>query len=128
MVVCTVLSLALPSAGAAQDASVRFEITGVGDSTFTLAIGRDTWVRRGQHGIAVDPTHRDALVARFTVIRVDARNGQATALVTGQTTRIGTNHVALLMRPSSPWYRKPVFWIGTAVGAVLGVVLASHPF
>lgn len=117
-----------PCAACAQESAVRFEITSVGDSTFSFAIGKHSWVRAGEHGIAVDPARRDALIARFTVVQVNEKAGQAKALVTGQTTHVTTDHVALLMQPSVPWYRKPVFWIGTAIGAVVGVVIAKHPF
>lgn len=128
MAALAAIGIGLPRDARAQDAAVRFEITSVGDSTFSFAIGRHSWVRRGEHGIAVDPARRDALVARFTVVQVNDSAGQARALVTGQTTRVTTGHMALLVRPSVPWYRKPVFWIGTAIGAVLGAVVASHPF
>ncbi|HET7565019.1 MAG TPA: hypothetical protein VFJ96_08500 [Gemmatimonadaceae bacterium] len=128
MAALATISVGLPRAARAQDTAVRFEITSVGDSTFSFAVGHHSWVRTGAHGIAVDPARRDALIARFTVVQVNDSAGQAKALVTGQTTRVTTDHVALLMQPSVPWYRKSVFWIGTAIGAVVGAVIAKHPF
>jgi hypothetical protein len=118
------LSLGVPRAARAQDGAVRFEITSVADSTFSFTIGKRAWVKRGEHGIAVDPRRRDVMVARFTVIRVD--HAKATALITGQTTVLDTNHVAILTRPSVPWYRQRTFWVGTVIGALLGAVAAGR--
>lgn len=105
----------------AQQGATRFEIAQVGDSTFSFAIGPNDWIKRGRRGIAVDPRRRDALIARFEVL--DVREGRATALVTGQTTRITTDHVALLERPPAHWYAQPAFWVGAAVGGAAGVLL-----
>ncbi|HEX5438537.1 MAG TPA: hypothetical protein VFW98_15395 [Gemmatimonadaceae bacterium] len=113
-----------PTVARAQDNAVRFEITAVGDSTFSFAVGRHDWVQVGERGIAVDPRRRDALVARFVVMHVD--HGRATALVTGQTTPVVVAHVALLERPRTPWYRRGVFWLGALIGAVVGVVATSR--
>jgi hypothetical protein len=124
LVAVAALLAARPRAAAAQDGAIRFEITSVGDSTFSFPVGRHTWVKRGANGIAVDPRRHDILVARFTVVRVD--HGQATALVTGQTTTLNTEHVALLARPSVPWYRQRTFWVGTVLGALLGAVVVSR--
>ena len=105
--------------------AVRFEIVAVGDSTFALLAPNASWLTAGTTGIAVDPRRRDILVARFRVIARQADT--ATALVTGQTTRLVTEHVALVARPPAP----PVvlrrieqrrFWAGAAVGAVFGVI------
>lgn len=76
----------------------RFEIVGVGDSTFTFLATRAPWLAPGMYGIAVDPRRRDVLVARFDVL---ARSGDSTtALVTGQTQRVSVDHVALVPRPA----------------------------
>ncbi len=115
-------TLALPRATRAQEAAYRFEILTVGDSTFTFAVMRQSWIRRGMRGIAVDPRRRDALIARFRVLAV--ANGEATALVTGQTTAVGTEHMALLQRPKRSWYVQPLFWIGAVLGGVVGAVVA----
>ncbi|HET7586158.1 MAG TPA: hypothetical protein VFK13_14695 [Gemmatimonadaceae bacterium] len=117
-------ALAAPSGAAAQSSGVRFDIHDIGDSTFAFAVGSAGWVRRGQEGIVVDPTHRDALIARFRVI--DVRDGMGTALITGQTTRLIPTHVALLERPRVPFYKQRGFWAGLLIGAAAGAVAASH--
>lgn len=108
----------------AQEASVRFEITQVGDSTFQFPVRRHDWVGSSQQGIVVDPRRRDILVARFRILRV--RGGVATALVTGQTTSLMNWHVALLERPQPPWYRQRAFWTGVFMGGVIGVAAGSQ--
>jgi hypothetical protein len=119
------LCLAAPGRPAlAQESAYRFEITSAGDSTFTFAVDRHAWVRGGLSGIAVDPMRRDMLVARFRVIRVT--KDSATALITGQTTRITPEHVALIDRPGTPWYRQRAFWLGAVLGAVIGAVVAGR--
>ena len=115
-----VLSALHSPAVRAQQSAYRFNIAQAGDSTFTIPLARNDWVKKGMRGIAVDPVHRDALVARFLITRV-ARDS-AVALVTGQTTRVTTDLVALLERPSKPWYLKPTFWLGGVLGAIVGVV------
>jgi hypothetical protein len=102
----------------AQQTATRFEIIAVSDTTLSFRTGLATWVGRGQTGSAVDPRRRDQLVARFRVIAV--RDGVATALVTGQTTAVSTDHVATLHRPSRPWFRAGTFWAGLLVGGALG--------
>jgi hypothetical protein len=106
----------------AQYRGVRFEITSVGDTTFAFSSGGEKWIRRGQEGIAVDPRRRDALVARFRVTAV--HDGVVDALVTGQTTNLRVEHVAVLEEPRRSWYRAPSFWAGLATGAALGVSVA----
>jgi hypothetical protein len=118
------LSLGVPRAACAQDSAVRFEITNVADSTFSFTNGNRGWVKRGEHGIAVDPRRRDVVVGRFTVIRVD--HTKASALITGQTTVLDTNYVAILTRPSVPWYRQRTFWVGTVIGVLLGAAVTGR--
>jgi hypothetical protein len=123
--VLSVLALACaPLRARAQETAYRLEITTVGDSTISLSTERHEWVREGQKGIAVDPMRHDALVARFVILHVDPEHKRALAIVTGQTTRLTTQHVALIARPGRKWYAQPTLWIGTAVGAVLGAVIA----
>jgi hypothetical protein len=123
--VLSVLALACaPLRARAQETAYRLEITTVGDSTLSLSTERHEWVREGQKGIAVDPMRHDALVARFVILHVDPEHKRALAIVTGQTTRLTTQHVALIARPGRKWYAQPTLWIGTAVGAVLGAVIA----
>ena len=102
---------------------VRFEITQVGDTTFRFPRGGAGWVKPGKTGRAVDPRRRDVLVARFRVIRIDS--GLVTALVTGQTTRVATEHIAVMDEPPKPWYRTMTFWGGTIVGLVFGALIAG---
>ncbi len=104
-----------------QETSARFEIASAGDSTFTLVIGRHPWVRPGLYGIVVDPRQRDVLIARFQIIAADSAN--AMGLVTGMTTRVTTEHVALIDQPpppEPPWHRRRSFWIGVIVGIAAG--------
>ena len=109
----------LASAARAQDLTQRFSITTVQDTTFTFAIGRTRWVKPKQRGVAVDARARDMLVARFRVMRVD--NGVATALITGETTRLDPVHTVVMDRPPDRWYRRPIFWAGLVSGLVVGV-------
>ncbi|HEU6451089.1 MAG TPA: hypothetical protein VFT57_06685 [Gemmatimonadaceae bacterium] len=118
----SIFLLAAPGAGAlrAQQGAYRFNIASAGDSTFSFPLSRDSWVKKGMHGIAVDPARHDVLIARFIVTRVT--RDSAVALVTGQTTRVTTDFVALLERPVKPWYLRPTFWLGGVLGAIVGVV------
>lgn len=110
-----------PNGVAAQETSARFEIASAADSTFTLVVGRHPWVRPGLYGIVVDPRQRDILIARFQIIAADSAN--AMALVTGMTTRVTTEHVALLDRPpppAPPWHKRRSFWLGVLLGVAAG--------
>ena len=118
------LALLLGVPAGAQSVSARFEITGVGDSTFAFVVGRERWVLRKGRGIVVDPSNRDRLVARFRVLGLS--QGVATALVTGQTTRVDMQHGVLMEPPPPPrWYRRGSFWGGLTLGAIVGVVAGS---
>ena len=116
------LVLVAETAGA-QFRGVRFEITQVGDTTFRFPRGNAGWVKVKSTGIAVDPRRRDALVAQFRVIRIDS--GLVTAVVTGQTTRIATEHVVVMDEPPKPWYKGITFWGGTIFGIVIGALLTK---
>jgi hypothetical protein len=105
----------------AQVKGVRFEISQVGDTTVAFTVGAEGWVHRGLTGLAVDPLHRDALVARLRVTSVD--RGVATALIIGQTTRLTTDQWVILEEPPRPWFKRLYFWGGLAVGFALGVVV-----
>lgn len=112
-----------PTAAHGQETAVRFAVTQVGDTTFSFRVGDQVWVRQGLRGIVVDPRQQDVLVARFRVTRV--ANGQANAVITGQTTNVSTSHSVLLEIPATPWYKQRLFWLGTAVGAVVGFVVGG---
>lgn len=103
-----------PAAGAER----RFEIVRVGDSTVSLLAPRERWVRPGAYGIAVDPRQRDILVARLLVLSRSADT--AVALVTGQTTRLTTDYVAIFRRPGTPTLRQRAFWGGVTTGLLAG--------
>lgn len=117
------LTVAVPAR--AQLKGVRFEVVGVGDTTLTFRAGTERWLKAGQRGIAVDPRKRDVLVARLRIASVD-RAGKVTAVVTGQTTAITTDHVVLMQEVSPPWYRRRAFWTGMAMGAALGAVAGAQ--
>ncbi len=122
----TTVVAAAPDEGRAQETSARFEIASTGDSTFTLVVGRHPWVRPGQYGIVVDPRQRDILIARFQIIAADSAN--AMGLITGMTTRVTTDHVALLDRPPPPvppWHKRRSFWLGVLFGVAAGFGLGA---
>jgi hypothetical protein len=102
----------------------RFDLRPASDTTVRFAPAESRWVRVGLEGIAVDPAQGDALVARFRVLAVDADS--ATALVTGQTTRLASGHVALLLPPAKRPWRDRAFWWGvaSATGTMALVALA----
>lgn len=127
LVLLAVAMLALsPRAASAQmlERTVRLAILEVGDSTFSFDAGNLRWVKPGERGMAVDPKRRDALVARFAVLHVDA--GRATALITGETTRLSAEHVVVLEVPIRPWYRSSLFWSGALLGALAGLAAGSR--
>jgi hypothetical protein len=120
-----VLGLVLePRPAAAQFRGVRFEITQVGDTTFRFSRGTASWVRDKATGMVVDPRSRDTYVARFTVARVDS--GLVTAVITGQRSRVATEHVAVMAEPPKPWYKGITFWAGTVFGVVVGALIAGR--
>ncbi|HSU92185.1 MAG TPA: hypothetical protein VLI43_00650 [Gemmatimonadaceae bacterium] len=123
--IATLALLCAPLRARAQETAYRLEITTVGDSTVSISTEKHEWVREGQKGIAVDPMRHDALVARFVILHVDPVHKRALAIVTGQTTRLTTQYVALIARPGRKWYAQPTLWIGTVLGMVIGAVV-SH--
>jgi hypothetical protein len=120
VLLCLIAALVLPAAAKAQTRAVRFLITTIGDSTIEFRTGSEKWIRPGQLGVAVDPRRRDELIARFRIESV--REGSATAVITGQTTAVSPEHVAVLDEPRRSAYRSPAFWIGITVGAALGFI------
>lgn len=136
----TVPSTALPSAAAdsfAKDSVVRstallpriprdasrFEIDAVDDSTAKFRPREADWIREGMVAYAVDPLHRDALVARLRITEVHAV--MITALVTSQVTRVTPAHVVLLLEPRPTWWKTRRFWIAASAGALLGGALGA---
>ena len=117
-----VLAVGATPAGA-QSRGVRFEITQVTDTTFRFSRGSAAWVRPEMTGHAVDPRRRDILVARFRVARIDS--GLVTAIITGMTTRVATEHIAILAEPPKPWYKGITFWAGTVFGIVIGALITG---
>lgn len=119
-------AVAAPGSGAAAHdgghGDRRYAIVGVTDSTVTFLAPGERWLRAGSYGIAVDPRQRDALVGRLRVLH---RSGDSSvALVTGQTTRMSTDYIAIFRRPSTPTLRQRSFWGGVAAGAVAGAAAA----
>ncbi|HTG54504.1 MAG TPA: hypothetical protein VL980_06615 [Gemmatimonadaceae bacterium] len=110
------------TASSAQQGAYRFEITAVGDSTIAFRVSDASWMKPGLKGIAVDPARRDALIARFSVLRVEGQ--LATAVITGQTSKVTTAYVALVEPTGKHWYEQPAVWISAGAGIVLGVLIA----
>jgi len=123
VVALLLLAVARPARAQASDRTVRLTIVEVSDSTFSFDATNLKWVKPGERGMAVDPKRRDALVARFDVLRVD--HGRAIALITGATTDVTTDHVVVLEVPIRPWYRSTLFWSGAMLGTLLGALLGS---
>jgi hypothetical protein len=118
------VALTAPSSARGQDRDVRFAITAVGDTTITFNAGRMTWVVRSPRAIVVDPRRRDELVARIKVLTVSSK-GDATAVVTGQTGRITTDHFVIAQEPPTRWYKNVYLWMGAALGLVTGFGLGK---
>jgi hypothetical protein len=97
--------------------AARFAIEPLTDSTFAFTPDEAKWVTPGMTGIAVDPGRGDALVAKVRVVSVDSL--QANAFVTGQTTRIASGQVLLLVPPKRSWWKERIFWLGALGGAAL---------
>jgi hypothetical protein len=123
MALLVACALVAASAAEAQSRAVRFQLSVIGDSTIEFRTGSAKWIRPGQLGVAVDPRRRDVLIARFRVESV--REGSATAVITGQTTALTSDHVAVLDEPRRSAYKSPAFLIGLVVGAALGFIGAS---
>lgn len=134
VVVSVALAAGCVHAGAKPDArgpvlpriprdAARFEIESVDDSTALFRVLEVPWIRPGQLAYVVDPLHRDALVARLTILRRDST--MATALITSQAARVTPQQVVLVVRPPTPWWRTRVFWYGVAAGVALGTGTAA---
>jgi hypothetical protein len=103
--------------------ATRLEITAVQDTTFTIAVRDFAWVSPGMAGIVVDPAKRDVLVARYRVVQRSAT--EATAMITGQTTKVSIDQAALLQPPAPRAESKKAFWSGAGIGLLLGAVVGG---
>lgn len=103
--------------------AARFEIDVVDDTSARFKPREARWVQPGLTAYAVDPMHRDVLVARMRIVSV--WNETAVAVVTSQVTRVTTQHVVLLVPPAVPWWRSRRFWLGTLLGALVGGAAAG---
>ena len=116
------LCLVVTRVAPAQARTERYFIDSVTDSTLIFRVGPSARVKSGLTGVAVDPARRDALVARFKVLEV--RDGRVMGLVTGQTTFVTTDHVAIVDVPPRSFWRQRLFWVGTLLGGALGAAAA----
>ncbi len=98
--------------------AARFEIDSVTDSTATFRVREARWVRPGLSSYVVDPAQRDGLVARLRIITRDGES--ATALVTGQVSRVKSDHFLLVVRPEPRWWQSRLFWAGSVLGVTFG--------
>lgn len=122
MVALGVTAFATPAGRARRpdptDGERRFTIVAVTDSTVSLLTPHERWLHSGAYGIAVDPRNRDELVGRLRVLARE--RDTAVALVTGQTTRMTTDYVAIFRRPTTPALRQRLFWGGLFAGLAAG--------
>lgn len=103
--------------------AARFVIAASTDSTVTFRPFEARWLKAGMHGHVVDPTERDALIARVTIQRVDT--GGTVAIIDGGVSPVSVKHVVLVERPTAAWWRDKRFWFGAGAGAVAGVIATS---
>ena len=66
-----------------------------------------------------------ATLARKARYRVDLAKGEATAVITGQTTNVRTDHMVVMQEPRPPFYRTARFWSGLLLGAAAGFVAGT---
>jgi hypothetical protein len=112
---------ARPAVAQAQDLRARFEIVSSSDTSFSLVLGEERWVRAGMGGIVVDPRMKDEFVARFVIVALEERT--ALARITGMTTGISEFHMALIAPPRRPWYKQAFFWIPLVIGGAVGYLI-----
>lgn len=103
--------------------AARFSIASTTDSTLTFRPLEVQWLRVGMRGHAVDPTQRDALIARLTIQRMDSSG--IVANIDGRVAQVSTTHVVLMVRPVVSWWRDKRFWLGAGAGLLTGAVAAS---
>lgn len=103
--------------------AARFVIAASTDSTVTFRPFEAHWLKAGMRGHVVDPTERDALIARVTIQRVDSSG--TLAVIDGGVSPVSTKHVVLIERPTLGWWRDKRFWIGAGAGVLTGVIATS---
>lgn len=74
-------------------------------------------------GHAVDPTQRDALIARLTIQRVDTAG--VFAIINGRVSQVSTTHVVLMVKPALPWWKDLRFWYGAGAGVATGALIGA---
>lgn len=103
--------------------AARFSISTTNDSTVTFRPIEVKWLRVGMRGHAVDPTQRDALIARLTIQRMDTSG--IVAMIDGRVAQVSTTHVVLMVKPTIPWWKDKRFWGGSLGGIVVGALVGS---
>lgn len=98
--------------------AARFSISVTTDSTVTFRPLEATWLRPGMRAHAVDPTQRDALIARLTIQRFDSAG--IIAKIDGSVAQVSTTHVVLVVRPPLAWWKDRRFWNGVGAGVLIG--------
>jgi hypothetical protein len=103
----------------------RFAITAMTDSTVRFEAADAPWLRPGMTGYAIDPSSRDALVARLSLMGTGGQGYKA--LITGLRRPVDSTHVVVFLKPSVPWWRTKQYWGGLLTGAVAatGTVLLA---
>lgn len=118
----TTPELNLATLSIARDAA-RFAVAASTDSSVTFRPAEVRWLRPGMRGHVVDPSQRDALIARLTIQRVDT--GGTIATIAGGVSPVQLTHVVLFEKPPTSWWRDRRFWLGSGAGIVAGVIATS---
>lgn len=103
--------------------AARFTIASSNDTTVTFRPFEAKWLRAGMLAHAVDPTQRDAIIARLTILRIDTAS--VVARITGQVSPVSLNYVVLVTRPRVAWWRDLHFWAGAGAGAAVGAAATA---
>lgn len=101
--------------------AARFSILSTTDSTVVFRALEAKWLRVGMRGHAVDPTQRDALIARLTIQRMDTSG--VFAVINGRVSQVSTTHVVLMVKPTLPWWKDLRFWYGAGAGVATGALI-----
>lgn len=103
--------------------AARFSISTTTDSTVVFRPIEARWLKPGMHGLTVDPSQRDALIARLTIKNVDTSG--VLASIDGRVAQVTTSHVVLIVKPALAWWRDKRFWFGAGAGAAAGALAAG---